>query len=283
MKIAFQGMHGAYSEAASKRLFGQRCVTVPFREFEEVFEAVERGKTERGIIPIENSLAGSIHQNYDLLLSHRLHIVGETHLRIEHVLMCSPSSSFRRLKEVRSHPQALAQCSLFFSRNPSIRPVAFFDTAGAAESLVDTPDPVVGAIAGTYAANLYGLKVLRRNLENQRNNFTRFLVIASQPWRPTEGTPTKCSIAFRPARNRVGILFRILGVFALRDIDLLKIESRPDPRSAFEYLFYVDFAGSPREPRVIKALDHLKEVVKDFRLLGAYPTEELREGMRTGK
>jgi len=272
MRVAFQGVHGAYSEMAVRKLMGEKARTIPMETFNEVFRAVERRKAERGLIPIENSLAGSIHQNYDLLLSHRLHIIGEIHLRIEHVLMCHPSSSIARIREVRSHPQALAQCSRFFERHRRLKPVAFYDTAGAAKSIMESGTSDIGAIAGLYAARLYGLKVLQRNIENESHNYTRFLLISRVPWTPKQGVRTKCSIAFRPVQNQPGILFRILGVFSLRDIDLLKIESRPDPRSPFEYLFYLDLAGSPTEPKVAKALEHLKEVVTHFRLLGAYPT-----------
>lgn len=271
MIVAFQGVHGAFSEVAARDFFGPGCRTLPRKTFRDVFTAVETGHADRGIIPIENSLAGSIHENYDLLISHSVHIVGETRLRIRHVLACHPESSFGKLREIRSHPQALAQCNRFFARHRMLTPVAYFDTAGAAESLTHNPSPLVGAIASGYAAKLYGLKILTRNLENQSNNFTRFLLIARAPWKPKPGIAAKCSISFRPFRNQVGILFRILGVFALRDIDLLKIESRPDPSKTFEYLFYLDLAGSPREANVAKALDHLQEMVKDFRLLGTYP------------
>jgi len=239
--------------------------------FNDVFNAVERGKADRGVIPIENSLSGSIHQNYDLLLSHRLHIVAETHLRIEHVLMCHPNSSFARVRTVRSHPQALAQCARFFSRNRRLHPEPFFDTAGAARFIMESHALETGAVASAYAAQLYGLKVLRRNLEDQPNNLTRFLLISRTPWRKQQGASAKCTICFKPARNQVGILFRILGVFALRDIDLLKIESRPDRETSFEYQFYLDFAGTPGDPRVANALSHLREMVREFRLLGVYP------------
>ena len=271
MKAGFQGVHGAYSEVATRQVLGARCTAVPFDSFEEVFDAIERGRVNRGVIPIENSLAGSIHQNYDLLLSHHLHIVAETHLRIEHVLMCHPTSSFRKLTEVRSHPQALAQCSNFLRRNKWLKPVADYDTAGAAKAIIENGTLTSGAIAGAYAAELYGLRILKRHLENSPGNFTRFLVIGRTPWRPQRGVKAKCSIAFTPAKNTAGILFRILGVFSLRDIDLLKIESRPDPRSPFEYLFYLDLAGSPKEERVMRALEHLQEMVTHFRLLGTYP------------
>jgi arogenate/prephenate dehydratase len=273
VKVAFQGIPGAYSEVAAQTMLGRSVQTIPLDSFNHVFDAVRRGKAARGVIPIENSLAGSIHQNYDLLLQNNLHIVGETHLRIEHALMCHPSSRLRDLTQVRSHPQALAQCSMFFERHRQITPVAFYDTAGAARSVIEEQNLKTGAIASTYAARLYGLRILRVNVEDRRNNFTRFLIVAKKPRQPHRTVRTKCSIVFTPVQNQVGILFRILGVFALRDINLLKIESRPDPTSTFEYMFYLDFSGNPADPNVAKALDHLREMVTDFRLLGAYPED----------
>ncbi len=271
MKAAFQGVHGANSEVAAMIMFGKSITTVPCPRFEDVFDAVGKGKADYGIIPIENSLAGSIHQNYDLLLTHPLHIVGESHLRIVHALMATPGASLKKLLRVRSHPQALAQCSKFFRQHPRIEPEAFFDTAGAAESVAREHLPQVGALAAPHAAELYGLEILRMHVENTSDNYTRFLAVAGKPSPLHRGAAAKCSLAFRPAKNIPGILFRILGVFSLRDIDLLKIESRPDPRSPFEYLFYVDLAGNPGEKRVANALAHLQEVVSEYRLLGAYP------------
>jgi arogenate/prephenate dehydratase len=271
MKVAFQGVHGAYSEMAARDLLGRTITTVPCGTFEEVFERVEAGSVDRGVIPIENSLAGSIHQNYDLLVAHKCHIVGETHIRIEHVLMCHPSTRRERLIRVRSHPQALAQCSAFFRRHRNVTAESYFDTAGAAESLRHEAPPDTGAIASAYAADLYGLRILKRNLENSTNNYTRFLVIARKGVRPARTPHMKTSIVFTPMSNRPGILFHILGVFALRNIDLLKIESRPDPDSPFEYLFYIDVDGAPSDRAVARAFDHLREVVATFRILGTYP------------
>ncbi len=274
MNVAFQGVHGAYSEAAARAMLGSGVTTAPCQTFSEVFDRVERRRSDRGVIPIENSLAGSIHENYDLLLAHGLHIVGEMHRRIEHALMCPPRGTLERVTTVRSHPQALAQCSRFLLAHPSMRPVPFFDTAGAAEAVAREGHPGSGAIAGLYAARLYGLRILKRNIENSPNNYTRFLLLARAPWKFTRGPKTRSSIVFTPAANRPGILFHILGVFALRDIDLLKIESRPDPRSPFEYRFYADIAGGPHEERVARAFDHLREIVSHFRLLGTYPAAE---------
>jgi prephenate dehydratase len=271
MRIVFQGVHGAYSEAAARAMFGARQRTVPVETFGQAFAAVERGTADRAVIPIENSLAGSIHENYDLLLSHPLQIVGETFLRIEHALLGLPGSTVRQLTEVRSHPQALSQCSDFFRSHPGIRSVPFFDTAGAAQWLAESGERSMGAIAGSLAARMYGLKTLRKNLENRPTNYTRFLALSRTPTRAPRSARLKCSVAFRPKKNQVGILFRILGVFALRDIDLVKIESRPDPSSPFQYLFYVDLAGDPRDPAVASALGHLQEMAADYRFLGAYP------------
>ena len=276
MNVAFQGVHGAYSEQAARGMLGRGITTSPCATFAEVFDRVEGRHADRGVIPIENSLAGSIHENYDLLLERSLHIVGESHLRIEHALLAPPRSTIGRLASVRSHPQALAQCSRFLQAHPSLHPVPFFDTAGAAEAVAREGRSDGGAIAGTYAAKLYGLRVLKRNIENSANNYTRFLVLGRAPWQFSRGSATRSSIVFTPAENRPGILFHILGVFALRDIDLLKIESRPDPRSPFAYLFYADIAGGPHEDRVARAFNHLREIVSHFRLLGTYPAARIR-------
>jgi prephenate dehydratase len=269
-RIAFQGIHGANSEVAARKVFGAHCSTLPRETFEDVFAAVAGRKATFAIIPIENSLAGSIHQNYDLLLSHTLHIVGETQLRIQHALMALQGVPLHKLRFVRSHPQALAQCGEFFRTHPAVRPVPYFDTAGAAESLLSERRHDTGAIANALAARRYGLSILRKNVENREKNITRFLVVGRSPSRPRKNVRAKTSIVFSPARNQVGILFRILGVFALRDIDLVKIESRPDPKRTFSYLFYCDLAGSPSQANVAHALEHLQEMVTHFKILGVY-------------
>ena len=288
MRVAFQGIQGAYSEVAARTFFGRSCTTLPAETFEQVFDFVEQQRADRGIIPIENSLAGSIHQNYDLLLEHKLHIVGEVHLRIEHSLLCQPNASLKDILHVRSHPQALAQCKRFFERNPRITPLPYFDTAGAARSLADEHVHNIAAIASERSAALYQLKVLKRNLENTSNNFTRFLIVGKAPWKPSRSVKTKSSIVFAPAKNQTGILFQTLGVFYVRNIDLLKIESRPDPRVPFEYLFYLDLEGSPATRHIAEAFAHLREKTKFFRLLGAYPTGKgnfygaVRKNLRAG-
>ena len=287
MKIAFQGVPGAYSELAARQLFGTWARILPFETFENVFEAVDKGRADRGVIPIENSLAGSIHQNYDLLVEHRLHIVGEAYLRVEHALLSLPATRFADLREARSHPQALAQCSRFFAEHRNIKPVVWFDTAGAARSIAEEKPKGVAALAGEYAGKLYGLKALRKGIQNEENNFTRFLAIArtnsrslsgvvGEPVESVEGPRVKfkTSIVFG-AKNQPGSLFHILGVFAARNIDLNKIESRPNPASPFEYRFYLDFAGGTGNVNVKQALRELETLTLDLRILGCFPKARL--------
>ena len=271
MRVAIQGAPGAYSEAAAKIIFGKRSTTVPMEHFNDVFRSVKDGAVHRGVIPIENSLAGSIHQNYDLLQSYKLKIVAETHLRVEHVLMCHNSTSLKALREVWSHPQALSQCSNFFAKRKSLKPVAFYDTAGAAQYISEKRPGHIGAVASIRAAKIYRLNVLKRNLENNHQNFTRFLGISKGDGSKSVKGAIKTSISFAPKKNETGILFKMLGVFALRNISLLKIESRPIPNRAFEYLFYLDFEGSPMEKRRARAIEHLKEMSSMFQFFGSYP------------
>ncbi|MBF0431695.1 MAG: prephenate dehydratase [Fibrobacteria bacterium] len=270
MKVAFQGEPGAYSEVAARHLFGPKCQVMPLPQFETVFKAVKNGKAQRAVIPIENSLAGSIHQNYDLLQQTGLNIISETHLRIEHVLMCGKTGSLKSIKEVLSHPQALSQCSDFINSKRSLSPIAFYDTAGAAKHIAQKSECSQAAIASIHAARLYKLKILKRNLENNHQNYTRFLGISRSAQSPKKGK-LKTSISFAPAKNETGILFKMLGIFALRDVNLLKIESRPFPDRAFEYIFYLDLEGSPSDKPVKNALLHLQEIAAMVKVFGSYP------------
>jgi prephenate dehydratase len=294
MKIAYQGVPGAYSEQASRALFGADCKVLPCETFEAVFEAVEQKRADRGVIPIENSLGGSIHQNYDLLLRHALSVTRETYVRVEHALLAPPGLSLRDIREVRSHPQALAQCSDFLLKHRAIKPVVWFDTAGAAASLSGASlakDPVEGvaAIASEAAGKLYGLKVLQRALQNRAVNYTRFLCIARSPEKSAEKegakaplkTPLKTSLTFVPARNQSGVLHKITGLFADRDIDLSKIESRPDPEKPFDYRFYLDISGGPKDAPVRAALAELKKLTSDLRVLGSYAKANLPRSVST--
>jgi prephenate dehydratase len=267
IKVAFQGEHGAYSEAAALAYFGPASLVVPCETFDAVFTAVEESACDFGLIPIENSLAGSIHRNYDLLLRRQLWITGETYLRVQHCLIGLPGSSINKIREVISHPQALAQCEKYL-KALNVKSTAVYDTAGAVRLLRDQKDPSVAAIASRRTVEVYKMEILQEDIEDNPANITRFLAIAKNPLIP-EGD-AKTSIVFT-MNNIPGALFRAMSVFALRDIDLTKIESRPVPGQPWEYLFYIDFAGFTGQTHVERAMQNLEEYAEMVRILGSYP------------
>jgi prephenate dehydratase len=273
MRIAFQGEHGAYSEVAALEHFGADHQTVPCQSFDDVFEAVENGVAERGLVPVENSLAGSIHRNYDLLLQFPLVVTGEHYLRVSHCLIGLPGASIEQLEKVISHPQALAQCEGYLRRMNGARAEPVYDTAGSVKMVKDGGDPSVAAIASRRAAELYGMQVLAEGLEDNPANFTRFQAISKEPVDP--GLDAKTSIVFA-MKNAPGALFRAMSVFALRDIDLTKIESRPLVGKPWEYFFYIDFVGSVGEQTVKNALANLEEYCNFLRVLGSYPRSRIQ-------
>ena len=275
MKIAFQGEPGAYSEAAVfEHYAGQAVIPVPCQAFELVFAAVADQSCDAGFIPIENSLAGSIHQNYDLLLHNELWVTGEHRLRVSHCLIARPGTHLDQITRVISHPQALAQCEGYLRSLPGVRVEPVYDTAGSVKMISSQDDPTAAAIASRRAAQLYGMQILAESIEDNPANFTRFLIIARQPVQP--GAPAKTSIVFT-LKNQPGSLFRALSAFALRDIDLTKLESRPLVGKPWEYLFYVDFSGSSSDPVVQRALAHLGEYTLMLRVLGSYPNYQAVE------
>jgi prephenate dehydratase len=267
MKIAFQGEPGAYGEQAVFNYFGD-VQAQPCESFDAVFDAVVAGACEAGLVPIENSLAGSIHQNYDLFLRHDLHIVGEYFLRVQHCLIALPGVSKADIKKAISHPQALGQCAAYL-RGLGVKPEAVYDTAGSVKMLKESGARDTAAIASRRAAQIYGMQILEEGIEDNVENYTRFLAIAKMPAGKTKGE-AKTSIVFT-LKNQPGALFKALSVFALRDIDLTKIESRPLQGQPWEYLFYIDFIGATHDETVRKALDHLGEYALMLRVLGSYP------------
>jgi prephenate dehydratase len=269
MKIAFQGEHGAYSEAGIFDHFGPQQITLPCESFDLVFEAVTKGEADCGMVPVENSLAGSIHRNYDLLLQNSLHVVGEHVLQISHCLIGHPGVTIGEIRRVISHPQALAQCEHSLrALGDGIKVEPVYDTAGSVKIACDSGDRTVAAIASSRAAELYGMQILKEHFEDLPTNFTRFLVIAREPVQVRDNAKT--SIVFS-MKNLPGALFKAMSVFALRDIDLTKIESRPLVGKTWEYFFYIDLAGSLEEPHVQRALANLEEYTTFLRVLGSYP------------
>ena len=271
-KIAFQGRRGAYSESAAYHLFGNDIEVVPMDTFEQIFQGIETGAVDGGAIPIENSTAGSIYDNYDLLYKWRHPIVGEVKLQISHSLCALPGTQLAGTKEVLSHPQGLAQCSRFFGRNPQIKSTAFYDTAGSAEEIAKRGDKTVGAIASAYAGKFYGLDILAEGIENLPGvNFTRFYAIqkTANPL-PETGTIKTTLLFMLSDSGRSGALHAALGCFAKRDLNLTRIESRPHPDRPWEYIFHLSFEGSPKNPAVIDALKELQSYCDFVYRLGSF-------------
>lgn len=268
LKISFQGEAGAYSEQAVFEYYGE-VTPVPRPSFEAVFESVVSGEADGALIPIENSLAGSIHQNYDLLLRYNLHIVGEHLLRVRHCLIALPGVKKEAIRKAISHPQALGQCAGYL-RAHGIQAEAVYDTAGSVKLLKESGARDTAAIASRRAAELYEMHILEESIEDNAENYTRFLAIGREAVTPDASRGAKTSIVFT-LKNQPGALFKALSVFALRDIDLTKIESRPLPGKPWEYLFYVDFIGSAQDSVSKRALDHLSEYALTLRTLGSYP------------
>lgn len=268
-KVAFQGELGAFSQRAAVRIFGARIEPVPCVTFDDVFEQVIRKRADLGVIPIENSLAGSIHQNFDLLARHPLEAIAETFVQIEHNLIVLPASSFGRIRKIYSHPVALAQCRRFLRRLRKIEEISFYDTAGSVKHIKEHDLREAAAIASADAAKIYAMKIVRRRIEDNPENYTRFLALARKGMFRHGGTKT--TIVFG-LRNVPGALFKALSVFALRNIDLTKIESRPIHGKPWEYLFYLDLQSDLRSRECRNALRHLQEMTLYFKVLGSYST-----------
>jgi prephenate dehydratase len=266
LKVAIQGEPGSFSEEAARRLLGPRVSVLPCASFAAAFRALRARRADRSVIPIENTLAGSVHENYDLLLEHRYWVEAELKLRIRHMLIARRGVALRQVRQVYSHPVALAQCRKFFARHRWMEPVAAYDTAGSVKRIIEERSDQA-AIAGRAAAAAYGARIVAKNIEDDPGNFTRFLLVARE--RRIRPGAAKTSLVFA-TKNVPGSLFRCLAAFALRNINLTKIESRPWRTRPWEYLFYLDFLGRPDASPGREALAHLGEMASFIRLLGCY-------------
>jgi prephenate dehydratase len=273
-RVGFQGELGAFSQNAIRQLLGAKAEPVPYQRFEEVFAALRAEKVDAAVLPIENTLHGSVHENYDLLLRYDFDITAETSVRIVHNLIAAPGVTFERVRKAYSHPVALNQCQDFFRTHKRIRRETFYDTAGSVKMIMKEKPGDAAAIASELAAKIYGGKILRREIEDDRQNFTRFFLLEPAGTKPRTARgeaakPWKTSLVFS-TKNIPGALFRALSALALRDLNLVKIESRPLRGKPWEYLFYLDLLGRSTDPVVKKALGHLEEVADFLRVLGTY-------------
>jgi prephenate dehydratase len=265
--VAIQGEAGSFSHAAALDTHGRELRLVTCATFVDLFRAVETGQAATGVVPIENTLAGSVHENYDLLSAHPLHVVAETELRIRHCLIAPPRITLPQIRRVASHPVALAQCRRFFQSHPDVEAVPAYDTAGSVRDLMAGKVEADAAIASKLAAELYGASVIAEGLEDHAENYTRFLVVAREP---SEGNKTSLILSLG---NTPGTLYRALGVFAGRGLNLTKIESRPIPGRPWEYLFYLDVVDPGQE--LDAALAELRAFTFGIRVLGTYPARRL--------
>ncbi len=267
MRIAFQGEHGAYSEKAVFSFFGSTVDVKPCRDFKDVFENVDKQVTSYGVVAIENSLEGIVNQTYDLFLVYDLKVRGEVIVKIDHCLIANPNTSLDEVEAVYSHPQALAQSRNFLEKlGPELIPT--YDTAGSVKLLKEKGLKNAAAVASESAAELYGMKILARDIADNPENYTRFFVLSKGDSALTGNDKT--SIIFSAA-HQPGSLYHALGEFAKRDINLMKIESRPTKQAPWEYNFYLDFEGHRNEKRCAEALKALEKYAVFVKVLGSYP------------
>ena len=265
--VAFQGEPGAYSESAVYQFFGSNVQAKPCKDFRDVFESVKRQTVQAGVVPVENSIEGSINQNYDLFFNYDLKVCGEVIVKIEHCLIVNLGTTMDKVKAVYSHPQALAQCRSYLER-AKWELIPTYDTAGSVKIIKEQKLQHAAAIASERAAQIYGMQILAKDIADNKENFTRFFVLSTQDSQPSG--KDKTSIIFS-AKHEPGSLYHALGEFAKRNINLTRIESRPTKKTAWEYNFYLDFEGHRTEKCCAEALKALKEHTAFVKILGSYP------------
>ncbi|HKS66097.1 MAG TPA: prephenate dehydratase [Candidatus Acidoferrales bacterium] len=273
-RVAFQGERGAFSEEAAVQLLGEGITLVPRGSFDATFTAINDGAADYILAPIENSLAGSVHRSFDLLVESRLTIIGEVIIPIVHHLIGLPGATLDHIAAVQSHPVALAQCERFFAAHPRLKRVAAEDTGGSVREVMSAGDASRAAIAGGRAAAIYGASILREHLEDDPENYTRFLLLAPEDASPDSAD--KLSLVFE-LDHRPGALFHALAPFANRGINLMKIESRPVHGSPWQYRFYLDLQTRSGASGAKQALDELRKLVVGLRVLGSYPSAKIAE------
>ncbi|GAC1313727.1 MAG: prephenate dehydratase [Ktedonobacteraceae bacterium] len=267
VKVAFQGERGAFGDEAVKTYFGKEVEPLPQRSFADVFRAVAAGEVEFGLVPVENSQAGSINDVYDLLRQHDLFVIGEISHPVNHCLLCLPGQALSEIKRVISHPQALAQSDVYL-RTLGVEIVATYDTAGSAKMIREEQLSGVAAVAGRGAAELYQLEILAHDIQTIKDNYTRFIALGREPAPRREGE-AKTMLVMATA-HQPGSLHTCLGVLAANQINLLKLESRPSRQRAWEYVFYLDFAGHRDDPAVRSALADLAGHTTFCKVLGSF-------------
>ena len=269
LRVGFQGELGAFHEQAAGKLVRKPFEPVPLPTFPDLFRALARGKLDYAVAAIENTLAGSLHENYDLLLKYRLPIIAETNVRIVHNLIAPKGVRLQSVRKVYSMPIAYRQCLHYLDKHRKWQVIPYYDTAGSVKMLMEQKVRDGAAIASKVAAERYGAKILASDIGDEKENYTRFFLLSRTPVKQPLSGATKTSIVFA-TRNMPGALFRCLSVFALRDISLAKIESRPLRERPFEYLFYLDFLGNPASTVAHNALKNLEELTEFVRVLGCY-------------
>lgn len=263
--IACQGVDGAYSGKAGKALFPDSDIKF-YKQFEDVFEAVNQNKARFGIIPVENSTAGSVHESYDLIMKYRFYVVGAYDLKISHCLCAKPTTKYENVENVYSHPQALSQCNVFL-KNFDFTGINYSNTAAAAKYVAESDKDNIAVICSEDAAKKYGLTILKKNIQNVTNNTTRFIVISKEL--VIDDDANKISLIFS-APHRTGSLYRVLGRFSMTGLNLTKLESRPVANGKFDYFFYADVLGSVKDESTLDLLCALSDELPEFTFLGNY-------------
>ena len=267
-KVAFQGERGAFSEIAAIKFFGSSIEPVLCKTFEEIFKKISCKEADYGLLPIENSQTGGINEAHDLLLQQELFAVGEVKLKVEHCLITKDEINFKLIKKVYSHPQALAQCEGFLSKNlPHCQIIPVYDTAGSVKMISNLTKNNIAAIASNWAAELYGLKIMRKGIQDNKHNYTRFLVLSSEI--SPDPKNNKTSIIFAVV-SKPGALYKCLKEFALRDLNLTRLESRPSKQKPWEYIFYTDFEKGLFEQSAREVLEELKKHTTFVKVIGTY-------------